>query len=141
MNNEKKIEIANNIISSLQNYINEITQLGNECTYTDRILDEIMERTDELTTDYKKICNETQKVYGVLEEWCVDVENGNSMVVFSDKDKALKYMNGRIEEIKQEYDYDTYEENEDSFSAYQDGYYINEHTDIRLEELTINEYE
>lgn len=82
-----------------------------------------------------------QKVYGVIEDWCVEVENGNSMVVFSDKDKALKYMNGRIEEIKQEYDYDTYEENEDSFSAYQDGYYINEHTDIRIEELKIDEYE
>lgn len=87
--------------------------------------------------------NEKQKVYGVIEDWCVEVESGNSMVVFSNKDKALKYMQNRIEEIKQEYDYnyDTYEENEDSFSAYQDGYYINEHTDIRIEELKIDEYE
>ena len=59
MENRKKIEIANSIISLLQNYVSEITQLGNECAYTDRILDKIIERTDKLTSDYRKICNET----------------------------------------------------------------------------------
>lgn len=138
MNNEKKIEIANSIISSLQNYVSEITQLGNECAYTDRILDEIMEKTDELTTDYKKLIKKS--IFVVLENWSCDFESGNNMVAFDDKKKAINYMNGRITEIKQEYDYDTCEEDEDDFSAFNEGYYAENHTDIRIEELEINKW-
>ena len=81
------------------------------------------------------------KVYLVIYDWSYDFESNNSVVVFSTKDKALKYMNGIIEDIKRDNDYDTFEEDKDNFSGYNEGFYAEKHDTIRIEETIIDKWE
>ena len=78
------------------------------------------------------------KVYVVVEDWSCDFESGESIVAFSTMEKARAYMNNRIEEIQQEYDYDTTEITETYGDFYNEGYYRENHTSIRIEEVDID---
>jgi hypothetical protein len=79
------------------------------------------------------------KVYTVSEEWgCDDGLFGQSVEVFKTEEKAREYMQQLIKDTE-DMGYDMSEENEDSFSAWKDGDYIYNHTEIVLEEKEIRE--
>lgn len=54
---KNKITLCSKAIELLIEYSCEINMLGNECAYTDRILEQLMTTVDKITSDYKKIAD------------------------------------------------------------------------------------
>lgn len=52
-----KITLCSKAIKLLVEYSCEINMLGNECAYTDRILEQLMTIIDKITSDYRKIAD------------------------------------------------------------------------------------
>ena len=80
------------------------------------------------------------KVYVVSENWVVDCDDGNSLAVYSTKEKALEDFKERIRNAKidmQDYDDLVEEESENSYVNYQEGYYSKNHILIKLEEKEV----
>ena len=89
------------------------------------------------------------KVYVVLENWVVDYDSGSTMEVYSTKEKALEDFNERIRNAKIDMNFEKNEDeqiedssiveekDEDSYCIYEDGYYSNNHINIRIEEKEV----
>lgn len=87
------------------------------------------------------------KVYVVIESWACDYDCGNSLEVYSTQEKALEDLeerkrNARIDfgldnETNNETDDIVEEQEEDSYTIYEDGYYSKNHISIRIEEKEI----
>lgn len=80
------------------------------------------------------------KVYGVIYDWTQDLESDCNVELFTTKESAIKSMEQKIKEIKEEYGYDTFERpNKDEFYGYNYSCYADKHDRVRIEELNINE--
>lgn len=79
------------------------------------------------------------KVFIVSQEWGADDGTfGQSVEVFKTEEKAREYMKQLIKDTEDEA-YDMRDEDKNSFSAWQDGDYTYNHTEIVLEEKEIRE--
>lgn len=81
------------------------------------------------------------KIYVVVEDWvCDSGENGVRTTCFSTIEKARDYMRNESQQYKnqEDYNYNKFEEGENSFSAYVDGNYYTEHTDFNIYENELN---
>lgn len=77
------------------------------------------------------------KVFIVAMEWdCPDGSGGMSVEVFNSKEKAEEYMKLLIKDTK-DMGYDNHYRDEDTYSAYTEGEYSCNHTNITLEEKEI----
>ena len=82
------------------------------------------------------------KVYVCIEDWHFECDSGVSVNVFDSLDKAKEYLFKGIKEIKEEYkDSDSedmvIEEDNLSYSQYEEGYYIDNHSDIYILEKEV----
>ena len=77
------------------------------------------------------------KVYVVVEDYGCDMEFGTDIELFDTKEKALAYLKKRKEDTLKNYVYDTIEDEEESFSAYDNGEYRFSHTDIYIRERVV----
>ena len=79
------------------------------------------------------------KIFVVTEQWATDdYPSGQNVEVFKTEEKAREYMEQLIKDTE-DMGYDKQEEDENSFSAWVDGDYIFNHTNIVLEEKEIKE--
>ena len=79
------------------------------------------------------------KVFIVSQEWGADNGTfGQSVEVFKTEEKAREYMKQLIKDTEDE-GYDRRDEDKNSFSDWQDGDYIYNHTEIILEEKEVRE--
>lgn len=82
-----------------------------------------------------------EKVYVVLMEHVSDFERVDfELKIFKEKESAKDYFKAFVGKIKEDYDILDFviEEDENSFSAYEDGRYIENHIDIELIEKEIH---
>ena len=77
--------------------------------------------------------------YVIVCDYCVDGESGTSIIgVKEDFEAAQELYNKQLlkeKENAETNDYDTIDENENSFSAYIDGDYMENHIDLYIEEV------
>lgn len=74
------------------------------------------------------------KVYLVIEDYSSDYEHGNIIRCFGTYDKAKEYFDKIIEDYKRnDMLFDEVEEDIDSFSTYESGYYSQNHNDLSIE--------
>lgn len=79
------------------------------------------------------VLNVTNKVYVVEIDDCYDYEAQITTEVFAGYDKALKFYKKKLEEFKKDCcEYDTIEEADDSYLAYDEGWYNRDHYSIRI---------
>ena len=79
------------------------------------------------------------KVFIVSQEWGADNGTfGQSVEVFKTEKRAREYMKQLIKDTEDEA-YDMRDEDKNSFSAWQDGDYTYNHTEIVLEEKEVKE--
>ena len=79
------------------------------------------------------------KVFIVSQEWGADNGTfGQSVEVFKTEKRAREYMKQLIKDTEDEA-YDMRDEDKNSFSAWQDGDYTYNHTEIDLEEKEVKE--
>lgn len=77
------------------------------------------------------------KVYAVIENWGYECEFGEEVEIFDTKEKAIEYIKGRKQEILQENSYNTIEDEEESFCAYEEERYRDNHIDIYIREKEV----
>lgn len=87
------------------------------------------------------------KVYVVIENWACDYDCGNDLEVYSTREKALEDLEERKRSARIDFGLDNETDNEtddiveeqeeDSYTIYEDGYYSKNHISISIEEKEI----
>lgn len=75
------------------------------------------------------------KVYLLIDSWACDFETGRDINVYETREKALKEFEEKIKEFSSFYD--TIDKSEDSFEAYNEGEYNENHTYIYIQEKEV----
>ena len=83
------------------------------------------------------------KYYVVVAEWCVDYQAGHRVVgVYTSETDAVAALDKRVSSddrlLAEEYGYKIYEDNKTCFDAGIDGYYIQDHLYVGIEEVDMN---
>lgn len=78
------------------------------------------------------------KVYVLIEKWACDYETGFNVDVYNDYGKAKIAMSNKIEEYKNnDMLFDVIENEKDYFTTYDDGYYMENHNTLMIQEKDV----
>lgn len=77
-----------------------------------------------------------KKVYLLIDSWACDYENGRDIKIYSTKEKAMEEFNNKIKEFNGVV-YNTIDKSKDSFEAFNEGEYAENHTYIYIEEKEV----
>lgn len=87
------------------------------------------------------------KVYVVIEDWAYDYDSGNNVEVYNTRQKALDSLQEKRKSARIDFDLEgktdeeiegiIEEQDESSYTVYEDGYYSKNHISIRIEEKEI----
>ena len=79
------------------------------------------------------------KVWVVIVDISYDYDNTIHVELFHDREKAKKYMLEQFEYEINDTEYDTIERDEHILSAYDEGYFVQNHCEIRILDKEIKE--
>lgn len=79
------------------------------------------------------------KVWVVIVDISYDYDNAIHVELFKDRKKAVEYMEKQFEYEINDTEYDIIEREEDMLSAYDEGYFVQNHCEIRILDKEIKE--
>lgn len=79
------------------------------------------------------------KVYVVIVDITYEYDNTIYVKVFKDRAKAMKFMNEKFEQEINEVDYDTIERDDRACTAYNEGWFPENHCEISIVEEEVEE--
>ena len=141
---QENIEIIKQIIEQYEKDI-KADYLQNPCPHLKERADKIVLNKEKQISVLKNVfkimeSKETiTKIFIVSEQWGADDGScGQHSQVFKTEEKAREYMRQLIKDTE-DMGYDMKEEDTDTYSAWKDGEYTFNHTDIVLEEKEVRE--